>query len=245
MNKSGKTLTIFLVVIAILLLSLTVISIFFYKNESDLRKTAETKLAQLKTLEVKLEGDLKDAKKQVFLLEEKEKEADAKINELLDEIELVKGVKDQMKSENTSLKEALTKESQEKEALQTELASTQEKISALEEKAKNEENARLELEGKVKESELAEVQLDKIVVTPGEIPSGQVVSVDLENNFLIINLGQEHGVTPDLVMSVFRGDKYLGDIKVTRVQAGMSVADFITPFTVKQVKKDDRVAVKK
>ena len=245
MNKSGKTLTIFLVVITILLLSLTVISIFLYKNESDLRKAAEIKVTQLKEKEVKLEGELKDAKKQVFLFEEKAKEADVKINELLDEIELEKGVKDQMKSENALVKDALAKESQEKESLQKELAATQEKIALLEDKVKSEENIRSELEAKVKESEVGEVQLEKIVVTPGEIPSGQVVSVDVENNFLILNLGEEHGITQNLVMSIFRGDKYLGDIKVTRVQAGMSVADFIAPLTAKQVKKDDRAAVKK
>ena len=46
-------------------------------------------------------------------------------------------------------------------------------------------------------------------------------------------------------MAVYRADKYLGDIKIARVQEGASVADFIAPLTLKQVRKDDRVVVKK
>ena len=69
MNKAGKTTTIFLVVISVLLLSLTAISIFFFKKENELRKLAESKLAQAKALEVKLDQDLKEAKKQFDILE--------------------------------------------------------------------------------------------------------------------------------------------------------------------------------
>lgn len=248
MNKSGKTLTIFLVVISILLLSLTVISIFFYKTESDLRKSVEVQLAQAKVSEAKMDADLKEAKKQVFLLEEKAKEADEKINGLMDELDLQEGLRDQMKMENASLKEAVSKVSEEKEALDKELAAVQEKIAALEEKVKMSESARTDIENKMKEMEQAEftdVQLEKIVVTPGEIPPGKVVSVNQDNNFVIFDLGQEHGIRPEMVMSVFRGESYLGDIKVTRAQAGMSVADFVAPFTSKQAKKDDKVMVKK
>ena len=250
MNKAGKTTTIFLVVISVLLLSLTAISIFFFKKENELRKLAESKLAQAKALEVKLDQDLKEAKKQVFLFEEKNKEADDKINGLMDELELQKGVRDQMKSENDSLKEALTKETKDKEALNKELAALQEKAASLEENFKSEEKLRVDLESKVKDmeqqtSQQPGVELEKIVVTPGEIPQGKIIDVNMDNNFVIFNLGQEYGIKQDMLMSIFRKDNYLGDVKVSRVQEGMSVADFIPPLTSKQVKKDDRIVLKK
>ncbi len=255
MNRSGKTSTILLVVVAVILLSLTMISFYFYQSENTLRKDAEEKLGQTKALTDKLENELKEAKKQVALLEDKNKEADDKINGLLDELELQEGVRDQMNSENASLKEALQKESQDKQSLHAELVAAQEKAASLEERLKSEEKMRVDIESKLKETEQkltqqqqaqqAEVELEKIVVNPGEVSDGKVISINDDNNFLIFNLGQEHGIKPGMLMSVYRAEKYLGDVKVARAQDGMSVADFIQPLTKAQVKKDDRVVVKK
>ena len=257
MNRSGKTSTILLIIIAIILLSLTAISFYFYQNESVLRKDAESRLAKTKALTDKLEAEVKDSKKQVSLLEEKNKEADEKINSLMDELELQEGVRDQMKSENSSLKEALQKESQDKQSLHGELVAAQEKAASLEERLKSEEKLRADLEARAKEMEQklsqqqqqqkqdSEVELEKIVVKPGEAPEARVISINEENNFVIFNLGQESGIKQGMILSVYRGDKYLGDVKVARAQEGMSVADFVAPLTKAQVKKDDRVVVKK
>lgn len=251
MNKSGKATTIILVIISVLLLSLLAISLFFFKDENEKRKTAESQLVQVRASQAKLDSDLKDAKKQIALFEEKGKESDKKINDLMDELELQKGIREQMKTENATLKESLGKENEDKENISKALVTAQEKLTALEEKLKGAETQRGELEGKIKEMEQQatqegeSVQLDRIVVTPGEAPQGRIVSVNKENNFVIFNLGHEYGITQDMLVSVFQGDKYIGDLKVNRVQAGMSVADFVAPLTSKQVKKDDRVVVKK
>ena len=47
---------------------------------------------------------------------------------------------------------------------------------------------------------------------------------------MIFNLGLKQGVKPEDVLSVYRGDEYLGDVKVTRVQDEMAAADIIPPF---------------
>ena len=248
MNTQGKTLTILLIVISILLLSLTGISLFFFQKETELRKSLENKLASAKAAEAKLDSDLKEAKKQIFLLEEKDKESDEKIEGLLDELELEKGLREEIKSENTALKDALSGESQTKEKLQADLQAAQDQMTTLEEKLKAEEAKRTELETKLKDMEGADasqVELEKIVVNPGEIPAGKILSVNNENNFATINLGQDVGLAADTVLAVYRGEKYLGDIKVTRVEAAASVADFIPPFSSKQVKKNDKVMTKK
>ena len=79
---------------------------------------------------------------------------------------------------------------------------------------------------------------------PLKIPHGRVVSIDEDTEFVIIDLGKKHGVTLGRLMSLYRGDDYLGDIKITRVQPEMSAADLILPLTGKLVHKNDQVIAK-
>ena len=74
--------------VAILLISLTAMSIFIFQKEIEKRKKTELALENLKVVEMELKKDLKEANKQKFILEEKNKEADDRINSLLDELEL-------------------------------------------------------------------------------------------------------------------------------------------------------------
>lgn len=121
LNNSGKLITVSLIIIGFLLISMTAVSIFFFQMEIDRRKLAEISLSVSQGRSSKLEDDLKEAKKQAFLLEEKNKEADDRINSLLDELELQEALKTEMKNETTSLKEQLQKEIQSKEEVRKEL----------------------------------------------------------------------------------------------------------------------------
>ena len=147
-NNHGKTVTIFLILISVLLLSLTVIAMFFFQKESELRKLAEMNLEQSKSSEAKLQAELKEAKKQVFLLEEKGKETEEKFSDLQADLELAQGVRDQIKEENASLKEALESETSSKEQLRGELDSqvdvSKKRIAELESRLKE-----LEARGKL------------------------------------------------------------------------------------------------
>ena len=58
----------------------------------------------------------KEVKKQNFLFQEKNKEADERINGLLDELDLEKGIREEMKLEQAKLKEQVEKVIKEKEA---------------------------------------------------------------------------------------------------------------------------------
>jgi len=122
MNNSGKTLTIFLAVIAILMISLSTIAVFFFLKEVDLRKAAEFNLEQMRVLEAKLQADLKEATQKIFLSEEKIKESNDKIENLMEEIDLEKRLRDETKKENWQLKEDLEKAQKEKEDIRTQLS---------------------------------------------------------------------------------------------------------------------------
>ena len=299
-NSSGKVLVIFLVIFVILSLSLAGLAMFFLSKEKERRISTETALEQSVASATKLEAKLQDAIKQGFLLQEKNKEADEKINGLLDELELQEGIREELKKENQALKEKFEKEANAKAELQEKLASNAEaaqRLPELEAQLQTEQGARQELEQKLSASEeraktleeaLAkmqqqgiespapapvpveaapeaeepqqqetpvieeessgdkeEIQLEKIVVAPAKAaPEGRIVMVDTETEFVIVNLGANHGIKEEQVLAVSRGKDQLGEIKVTRVQPEMSAADFIPPLTSRQIRKDDSVVIK-
>ena len=270
-NNSGKTLTIFLVVIAVLLVSLTIISVFFFLEEVELRKTAEYNLEQMSIVEAKLQADLKEAKKQSFLYEEKVKEGEDKIESLMEDLELEQGLREEIKKENRQLRESLEKETQAKDEIRTkmekDLQTADERANALQAELDNLKSQAQDMQQKRDEAEQKlnelktqadggaaapqaqamgdDVNLAKIVVTPPGDNKGKVISVDRETEFVIVSLGQKDGIKKEDVLSVYRGDQYLGDIKVSRVLPEMSAADFVPPLNSQQVRKDDRAVPKK
>ena len=281
MNNSGKTLTIFLVVIAVLLLCLTGISVFFFVKEIDLRKSAEYNLEQLRIVEVSLRADLKEADKQIKLLEEKNKEANGRVEDLIEEKALEQELKEELKREARQLKEKLEKEGKAKEdvrkELTAELDSAQERVAQIEKELdstrtrnKELETIRQELETQVGDlktqidtltkkltisagdadvpadgAALQEgVDLDPIVINTADDNRGVIISVDKEADFIIVSLGDKHGIKKGALLSVYRGEKYLGDVEVSRVLPEMSAADFVPPLRSEKVRKDDQVVVK-
>lgn len=332
-NSEGKVLTIFLVIIAVLLITLTALSMFFYNVEIDRRKQAEGTVSTLEKDYERANKELKELQKQNFLLSEKNKEADARINSLLDEVDLEKGLRDELKKESLTLKEQVESLRQEKDKIEsqtaTQIGDIEQKVVELEAKLKVELNRNKELEKKNEEllavqeklnkistaqptaSNVApkttpptgtanavtktppvktddsktgtvaaqkekpaannnkmDVVLDQIIVTPEvkvlepeelgktkakpvepnkkpeEIPEGRVLSVDVETEFVVINLGEKHGLQKGLFLSVYRGNEYLGDIKVTRTQDEMAAADLVPPLSGKMLRKNDQVIAK-
>ena len=133
MNSSGKVLTIFIAITAILLISLTAISLFFFQKEIERRKLTEATLEEFRSEKIKLEESLKETKKQNFLLQEKAKEADERVNDLSDELELEKGLREEMKIETVALQEQIEEIGSANEALAEEIGAKeelQEKLTA-------------------------------------------------------------------------------------------------------------------
>jgi len=269
MGKSGKALTFILIVFVVLLVSVTGISLFFFLKEIDARQAAEAQVDQLKTVEAKLNGDLKSAQEQIVLLDEKKREAEEKIEGLLQEVDLQKTAKEEVQKQNSTIRDNLQKETQAKEEIRSRLSQdlqvAQDKYNTVKsdldkalahskelEEAKSQFEARMQsgeapvVELATKESVSGDgIALDKIVVNPNPSSKGRVISVDSDTDFVIVSLGEKDGITKGALLSVFRGQDYLGDVKVSRVLAEMSAADFVPPFKSQNAKKDDQVVVKK
>ena len=106
-NKAGKTFTIFVVLIIILLLSSTCIGFYLYHLEQRLHKKTQTELDNSRADGIKLQAQLKDVQAQLALSQDKNKEADQKINNLLDEQDLNEGLRAALKKENAALKDQI------------------------------------------------------------------------------------------------------------------------------------------
>jgi len=269
-HQSGKVLTVLFIIIAILLVSLTAISLFFFQKEIEKRKSLETQLEASHVSEVRLETELGDLKKEKFLLDEKNKELDEKVNDLTGEVELEQGISKQVKTELALVKDQLDKEAQKNQKLQEQLKRLadleQENITFrsqfedaksvredLEQKTRNLEEKNQELMNKIASFEQtagsptadSSVNLDRIVVSnQTSQKEGRVLTVDTDTHFAIVSLGAQDGLQSGSQLAVYRADKYLGDLQVTQAQDDMSAADFLPPLSSRAVRKDDRVVVK-
>ena len=265
-NNSGKILTFFSIIVALLLSSLLAMGVYNYQVISTKRAMAEKLLEQSKQSEAQLNEQLVALKKEIFLIGEKNKELDNRFNDVKDELELEHGLRDGMKQEIVKLKEELEKERSAKEQLQTklseELTTSQNSVAALQAQLEKERQRIQGTEGiaqdvskntveKVTKKEprvmliqpKKSVRLGKIVVDPNESRKGLILTVDEINNFVIVNLGEKDGVRLGDVLSVFRDGSYLGDIKVTGLQPNMAAADLVPPFSSLNVQKNDQVVV--
>ncbi len=280
-TNSGKTLTIFAILIVILLASSTSIGFFLYHKEAEMHRAVDIQLNESNEVQIKLQAQLKEAQEQLTVLADKNKEADEKINNLIDEEELNKGLNQELKGENAALKDALDAAKKDKEQLRADtdeaakkykeavdlLRAQQEKDFELSKRVAELEAATQKYEAKIQamkadlmpynersaDQQVAgegvapggynkeKVELDKIVVNPNDGTRGRILSVDKDAEFIVCNLGMKQGVKSGDMLSVYRGEEYLGDVKVSRVQQEMSAADIVPPFSSRKVRKNDIV----
>jgi hypothetical protein len=278
-NSPGKTLTIFIVLVVILLLSATSIGFYLYNKEIQMRQQAQNDLEISHTNEMKLQATLKEAQRQLAIAQDKNKEADDKINNLMDEMDLNEGLRKELKTENASLKEKLDLAQKEKDKVKAAMDASQKtyddqekKYKQVQELLKSEQDKSGNLQNSITqlEKEKADarakieamkadlkafnphgpddqaastdkVQLDKIVVNPNGGIRGRILSIDKEAEFIVCNLGIKQGVKSNDILSVYRGEEYLGDVKVSRAQEELSAADIIPPFSSRKVRKNDTV----
>jgi len=145
-NKFGKTLTIFVILTIILLLSSTSIGFYLYHLEQHLHKSVQMQLDSSRADGLKLQAQLKDIQAQLALSQDKNKEADQKINNLLDEQDLNEGLRVALKKENTELKGQIAQVDIAKNKLKADLDDAGAKLSQYQELLKNSEDKSKELE---------------------------------------------------------------------------------------------------
>ncbi|MBD3264709.1 MAG: hypothetical protein GF375_06375 [Candidatus Omnitrophica bacterium] len=159
--------------------------------------------------------------------------------------EAVQEVK-KLRRENSSLKKELVMTNKEKIQLQSNLKETYEKKQTLENRMATAENVlkektmlfedlqnqlQMAIEGgkRAVSNESASVELPPIVVKPGA-PGlkglrGEVIAVNLDEKFVVIDLGESSGIKPGVTLKIIRGDKEVGTLEVIETRREISAAD--------------------
>jgi len=91
----------------------------------------------------------------------------------------------------------------------------------------------IELPPIVVSTEGPSVQFDEGISLPGF--DGKVLSINEDNNFLILNLGDKSGVRIGDALSVYRDSKYIARLEVIQVRKDISAADIRDQWTKVQV----------
>ena len=65
--------------------------------------------------------------------------------------------------------------------------------------------------------------------------------MDPKWNFIVLDMGAEHGLVPKGVLMISRGSKLVAKAKLTRVEANRSIADVLPGWDLGQVQEGDQV----
>lgn len=119
------------------------------------------------------------------------------------------------------------------------------------------EQAKTDLESKVMElSGQPTVELDKVLVTgepggtgvvmpvsaaPPVMADGQVVVVNREFDFIVMNLGRTHGLSVGQEFQIVRGEEVLGRVKVEKVYDELSAAALLPDSKKNSIREGDVV----
>lgn len=243
-SDSKNVNTVYLAIIA--LLAITTLFLFIAKNSltaknKELQVQLDTTIAAKASVEQQLNETAAIKNELQNRVEQMKKEAEA----FAAQIEQEKRLKDnalaqlnEKMSEAENLKKAVDTERQEKLALKNTLEKETNSLKAQLEEIKT---AKESLEKKLKQT-LAKkgIKLEKIVVKPetGEIvPEGQVLVVNREFDFVVVNLGENDGLKVGSKLQVYKDDEMLGNVEVEKIYGNMSAATILPDAQKDKIKE--------
>lgn len=265
--QAGKMLVPLLGVMAFLATLVAVAAIYLQMKERDLRLAKEKELGlavqendnlkreveDLEGIRKKAEEDLSHAKKDLTQSQQdlaKAVEAQQALSKQVEDRE------QEIARLNKDLEQAKTQQKQAADQvaeLQAERDRTKQQLGEL-------EKAKSDLETKIAQlSERPTVELDKVVVgdqpsiASGSVPapgiaaagqspgSGQVVVVNREYDFIVMNIGKNHGLSIGQEFKIVRGSEVLGKVKVEKVYDELSAAAILPESKKENIREGDAV----
>jgi predicted RNase H-like nuclease (RuvC/YqgF family) len=203
----------------------------------------QQRLTDTRSAKERLEGELTRTKDELVQnlqqLEEerKTKETLAKsVDERQREIDRLAKELEQFRAERLSLTQQVAQLQQERDGLQG-------KVGDLEE-------AKAELDTKVTElSQHPSVELDRVMVSGSGSPlissgaglQGQVLVVNRDYDFIVMNLGRNHGLNIGQEFQVIRGSDVLARVKVEKVYDELSAAAILPDSNKEAIREGDAV----
>jgi hypothetical protein len=74
--------------------------------------------------------------------------------------------------------------------------------------------------------------------------SGNILVINRDYNFAVINLGSKNSIGVGDVFSVYHNDKYIGDVKVEKVHESMSAVGFLSSELKDKISEGDKIELK-
>ena len=262
-TQTGKLLVPLLGVLAALAMGVAAVAIVLQIQEREKRVARERELQLALAENDDLKVRLEEAQEHRSRAEDQLAGARKELAQAREELEqavtaqeaLSRSIEDREK-EIARLTKDLEQASAESKRMADELKTDRQKLADL-------EQAREELEAKVMElSGQPTVELDKVLVT-GEpagagpaagtglvmpvstavppVSDGQVVVINREFDFIVMNLGRNHGLSVGQEFQIVRGNEVLGRVKVEKVYDELSAAALLPDARKDSIREGDVV----
>ena len=186
-------------------------------------KESDTKLKDTATKAETLQTSYDTAQTKVTELEKNVKDAQDKITMAEAKVEAVNRILDgktaeEVKKEAVEAQEKLTALQNEKRIIDDQLANALADVKRLESEKKRSVN--------------------------GDMPagiSGKIMTINKAWNFVVLNVGSRQGVVQNGVLIVYRGQKFIGKVKVVSTEENTSVADILPETMQAAISAGDEV----
>lgn len=251
-RRSGKALVPLLGALAALAMGVSAVAIVLQIQERDKRLARERELqlalAENDDLKVKLE----DARQSKTRAEEQLATAKKTLAQAQDELasavkareELSRSIEDREK-EIARLAKDLEQASADSKQIADQLQSDRKRLADLEKAKADLESKVMELSGQQPLVELDKVLVkgDQAITLPTSVPSadGQVVVINREFDFIVMNLGRNHGLAVGQEFQIVRGSEVLGRAKVEKVYDELSAAALLPESKKNAIREGDVV----
>jgi predicted RNase H-like nuclease (RuvC/YqgF family) len=264
-RESGRLLVPLLALLTVASIAVAGVAIYVQFQERDRRQAKEEQLRLSQSENAELKSKLEESEDAKERAEQELVTARQELTRA--EEELVQTIKKhESLSESVETREAeiarLTRELEQAQSESRQVVSQLNSIQSERDQVKKQltqlEQAKHDLESKVIElAEQPTVELDKVLVT-GDRPAGasgymmpvsasstavdgQVVVINREYDFIVMNLGKTHGLSIGQEFRIVRGNEVLGRVKVEKVYDELSAAALLPDSKKSSIREGDAV----
>ncbi len=214
-------------------------------------RTLKVQVDEFQQAKVQLEDELVQARIHLTAVQEEV----AKVNETRQSLS---HAVEERQQEVIRLSSELQQVQEARQQIEKQLASLTTEHQATQRQLKDFEQAKTALEAKVLElSQQAPVELDRVLVTgqaesdpsagassqaSAKTSSGQVIVVNKEYDFIVMNLGRNQGISIGQEFRVIRDNEILGQVKVEKLYDELSAATILPNSKKDSIQEGDQVS---
>lgn len=263
-RRAGRMLVPLMGIVVVLAMAGAAFAIVLQMQERDKRQAAERELHLARAENEDLKGRFQEAQQAKAAMEDEMGRAKRDVLQSKDELAKALKAQETLQHAVDDREQEILRLTKNLEQAQADAQQAQAKLQFERDDAKRQiadlERTNSELEAKVTEASSAQptVELDKVLVTnDGAVPagagvlpviastqlasSGQIVVVNREYDFIVMNLGRNHGLSIGQEFQVVRGDDVLGRVKVEKIYDELSAAAILPDSKKDSFREGDAV----